>query len=556
MDTSSITWTRRDTWTALSLALLAAVLRLWNLGDLGITHFDEGGYAMSALAIHDHAVPRDLYPLQHFLAPPVVFGLAGWMMRLLGTTSELALIGISQGAGILTVPLLYVIGQRWFGRSAGVGAALLLVLSDYHILYSRTGLTDGPFIFLFLLAIWLYGLADDRESLWIAVLAGLATGLAWNTKYHGWLAGAIAGAALAPRLLARDTKGFLSGAGRVLLAAAIATLVYLPWYLYVDGREGGYARLVAEHSSFLKPLSAHKNAFVQLRSQLYLDGWFARIAPALALGGAWLALSSDVRRRTRRIALWFAALLASAVFVGESVTATLLAVTGVLLALRTRTHGHWLLVAYLGAFTVLTPLYTPYNRLLMPWLLAVFLFAGAGLAALVREPATGTRAAGWFGARSAIAALAVGLIGIIATGTRPTPPIYEPTTGFRTASAQLAELARGSEPVLVIGEPAVVFYLRRAGIRAEHLDRPDQMADYFEPGETLVLVIGVYGRRTGEIEQWFEEHPGSSSEQARIPVPLGAIRLAEDHWPANKTALVLRPEAEHDLQVYRIIRPQ
>lgn len=556
MDTSPVAWTRRDTWTALTLTLLAAVLRLWNLGDLGITHFDEGGYAMSALAIHDAAVPRDLYPLQHFLAPPVVFGLAGWLMRLLGTTSELALIGISLGAGILTVPLLYVIGQRWLGRSAGVGAALLLALSDYHILYSRTGLTDGPFVFLFLLAIWLYGLADDRESLWIAVLAGLATGLAWNTKYHGWLAGVIAGAALAPRLLARDTKSFLSGTGRVLLAAGIAMLVYLPWYLYVEGQEGGYARLVAEHSGFLKPFMAHKSTFVQLRSQLYLDGWFARIAPALALGGAWFALSSDVRRRTRGLALWIAALLAAGVFVGETVTATLLAVVGVLLAFRSHTRGHWLLLAYLGAFTVLTPLYTPYNRLLMPWLLAVFLFAGAALTALAREPAAGTFAAGSFGPRRAVVVLAVALIGVIATGIRPTPPIYAPTTGFRTASAELAELARGSEPVLVIGEPAVVFYLRRAGVRAEHLDHADQMADEFEPGESLILVIGVYGRLMGEVEQWLEEHPGSGSELARLSVPLGPIRLAEDYRPANKTSLVLRPEAEHDLQVYRITLPQ
>ena len=163
MEIFPVAWTRRDTWTALGLALLAAALRLWHLGDLGITHYDEGGYAMSALAIHDNAVPQDLYPLQHYLSPPVVFGLAGWLMQLLGTTSELALIGVSQGAGILTVPLLYVIGQRWLGRSAGLGAGLLLALSDYHILYSRTGLTDAPFVLLLLLAIWLYGLAHDRE---------------------------------------------------------------------------------------------------------------------------------------------------------------------------------------------------------------------------------------------------------------------------------------------------------------------------------------------------------------------------------------------------------
>src|SRR5205823_9522836 len=99
-------------------------------------------------------------------------------------------------AGCATIAALWWFGRSWFSPEAGLAAAALLALSDFHIVYSATALTDV------LLGLWLV-LALDAivRSLAIAdfrwaIGAGVYTGLAWWTKYNGWLPLAIEAAAL------------------------------------------------------------------------------------------------------------------------------------------------------------------------------------------------------------------------------------------------------------------------------------------------------------------------------------------------------------------------
>jgi 4-amino-4-deoxy-L-arabinose transferase-like glycosyltransferase len=131
---------RRD---LLLLALAALIPRLIAFGSLGVDHFDEGGYAMTAAAIASGDAPRGFYPLLHYLSPPVYFGTGAVLMALLGTSSATVLFGLSAAAGTATVLAVYLVGRRWLGRAAAGAAALAIALSDYHILYSRAGLTDA-----------------------------------------------------------------------------------------------------------------------------------------------------------------------------------------------------------------------------------------------------------------------------------------------------------------------------------------------------------------------------------------------------------------------------
>jgi len=159
-------WVWTDTIILFMLLSLAAGFRFWTYTRLGIDHYDEGGYAMSALAIYEWRADL-LYPLQHFLSPPLFFLLAGIGMYLLGAPTDLALMLTSSIAGTLTVGVVYMLARNNFGREAGIAAGILIALADYHISFSQAGLTDVTFCLFFLLA-----LGDFTNSSTIKLIAG------------------------------------------------------------------------------------------------------------------------------------------------------------------------------------------------------------------------------------------------------------------------------------------------------------------------------------------------------------------------------------------------
>lgn len=553
----SIAWDRRDTLIVVLLVLLAAVLRLWMFGNLGLNHFDEGAYAMSSLAIFDGAVPQQLYPLQHYLSPPLFCSLSGLVMLALGTSSDLVPLGLSATFGVLTIALVYLIGRDWLGRTAAVSSAVLIALSDYHIMYSRTGLVDATFAFFFLLALWLYALAERRESLGVAVLAGVATGLAWNTKYHGWLAGVVAAAALLPYLVIGERRRLTGGALRIGCAAVFAGLLFIPWFLFVEAQEGGYSRLLAEHVRHLRPGHFLDHILVHLRTQLYLDGWMGRFAPLLALSCAVLTTAREARSGCATILLWGASILLAGLLLGESVVVALLALVGIAVLLSERSHSRWVLLAFFLVFLVLTPLYVPYTRLLLPWLCSVYLLAGVGLQALARQGRDPV--SGLYPLRRRVAvggALAVaGVVALAIFGSREATETYRSNTGFRRAATEVASVLPEHGPVIVLGEPAVVFYLRKLGFPALHIDRPQQLYDHFEPGESFHLIGGIYSRRTRGWEKWMRRHAGAAREVARVAVDVNDVRLLDDFRPRRARQYRRSPGGDYDLLIFRATLP-
>jgi 4-amino-4-deoxy-L-arabinose transferase-like glycosyltransferase len=540
---------RRD---LLLLALAALIPRLIAFGSLGVDHFDEGGYAMTAAAIASGDAPRGFYPLLHYLSPPVYFGTGAVLMALLGTSSATVLFGLSAAAGTATVLAVYLVGRRWLGRAAAGAAALAIALSDYHILYSRAGLTDALFLALLILALGAFARAEDRQSRSGAVLAGVLTGLAWNTKYHGWLAGAIAAAALIPAFVAATARGRRDLILRLVIAAAVAVVLYVPWVLYVDGRPGGYSRLTAEHARFLKPASLVQNALAQLRAQWYLEGWTARLAP-LALA-AWLALT-DVRARRVDTVVWAITLTVMTVLVGATAMLGILGAWGVVLLLKR--HGlrwtpHWFALAFFGTFTVLTPLYTPYPRLLLPWLAAAALLAGVTIERLLTVGPSGR-----FRLAAPIAVAVVGGIVMGLRGLRPAAVPWAPRDQLRAGAEEVRRLASVSEPIVVLGEPGVVYYLRQSGREAWHIDRPEEASRYVPAGSPFYLVGGIYSRRvrgSRSLEAWLTQRPeGVLAGTARV-AGMSDVRLLEDFSALNARRFRRETRGDYDLRVYHIGR--
>lgn len=136
---------------------------------------DEGSSALTALQFL-RGEANNPFAVGWFSFPSLYFALQGVGIALLGETVEGARI-TSAVAGALTVAGLYALGKIMFDRATGLVAAFYLMVSHYHIHFSRIGLNniwDGLFLTLALAGLW-WGWRSNRRIGFL--LGGLALGL-------------------------------------------------------------------------------------------------------------------------------------------------------------------------------------------------------------------------------------------------------------------------------------------------------------------------------------------------------------------------------------------
>ena len=423
-----------------AVLLLAVTLRLHDSEGIAVEHFDEGVYASNIWFGPDRG---NEYPGRHLFAPPL-FPWLVQQASLFGViwtgTPQAGAIAVNLAAGVLTVLVLWWVCRCWFTPAAGVAAAVLAATSGFHLLFSRVVLTDCLLGLLLLAAVGVLPIALHSGRLKAIATAGLLTGLAWCVKYNGWLPLAIGSAGLAAwqceqwLCSLRETterpavKQLVQPWGRWLMVAGVAVLVWSPvWWGLRD--RGGYAAVAANHrqylvgpggwwDSFLRQAAAHdlvsgRPDAIGMGLALLLAGllWFDRRTGAatrdsrsrddMRLPGGlpgWLPLMAG--------AIWLAILAAVS---GGGATAGLVAVVSLgwqLVAGRaSRQAGaetsaetgevtgagvpgsagrlrFWLLAAWFTGLLLVTPLYRPYSRLTLPWLLAAWVAAGPAIAAV------------------------------------------------------------------------------------------------------------------------------------------------------------------------------
>lgn len=280
---------RTELIVALAITLAGFAARFAFLDELAIEHFDEGVYA-SNLWFPDEGFQ---YPDRFLYAPPLLPSLIEWSIILFSPARWAPLLP-SLILGSLTVPLAWWSLRRWANGPAGIAAASLIALSDFHIAMSRSALTDAPMVFFLLLAVWLAIEALSKSDLRLAAVAGFATGLAWATKYNGWLPIAIAisgaGAAwmLQPKVKQssnndQDTVRFSSVALCVAVMAATACATWAPVWWDLQSI-GGYARVADNHQNYVTGFAEWWPAAVRHEAvQRHYAGW-----PTLLSG--WLAV--------------------------------------------------------------------------------------------------------------------------------------------------------------------------------------------------------------------------------------------------------------------------
>ncbi len=565
--------------TRLELALFAAifltgvVLRLFALAHSAVEHFDEGIYASNIY----FGPPDYAYPLQRFYAPPLLPALieTGMVLQL---PPNLAALLPSFLAGCGTIAVLWWFGRSWFGPAAGLSAAALAAFSDFQILFSTAALTDA------LLGLWLLLAVDaiarslvNGDLRW-AVGAGLYTGLAWWTKYNGWLPLAIEAAGIGLLFfLARERRGQLK---TWLICFAVTTVVAIVvWFPYwLSLREhGGYAPIAANHAKYLVGFAGWLNAASrQLANQQAIESWLSATGIFLAVSLPALFDSHNLRQR-----LWLcgiAAVLACvALFSTSFVVITVLSLCGLLLGVisllssKVTEQGQsenivglcFVAAWWLGLF-VTTPCYTPYARLTLPVTLATYLAASALVPSLLPGNALPRGSASsplqttfpsWLTPLACSAMLAISLAAafLLPHSSLRLPPNR---LGLQIIAHDIYKTSDENSPrvLYTYAEPALFFQLRAAGESfvspIQHL--PTTAATIEDKRAPTFLLLGPHSEQDTQFQrEWIQARDRWKLIQSfdYHPSPLVYLDL---HDPRLKSSNPLH----HSIHFYQLTNDQ
>ncbi len=409
--------------------VVGAGLRLSFPGRIAVEHFDEGVYASN---FWFGGYP---YPAQHLYAPPLLPAMIEWSMIIASlcgfTPTGFVPMIPCLIAGIATIPSIWWVGRRWFGPSAGLVSAWLVATSDFHACYSRAALTDVPVCLFVLWSVYFvwqalvkaapscapFGERGKVKSLSVGpvpwreiLLAGGFAGLAWWTKYNGWLPLAIglAGGAFWQLLTPRCDRQIWRTGIIWILVAATAGFVWSP-VLWSLQKQSGYAAVAANHRQYVVGLKGWRDSALK---QLEHVGMYENGIGMFTEAAVWMARNNahrngyqdrnfseiigalaSIGQQAVSAGFDFRLLSAFAMEVGNLFNRcavfmhplTLLIASAVALRLKLRFDSPappriaaCLLAVWLAGMTIATPFYYPYPRLVLPWLFAIWL--GVGLA--------------------------------------------------------------------------------------------------------------------------------------------------------------------------------
>jgi hypothetical protein len=147
---------------------------LYMLRNLGYLSYwmDEGFHYLAAQGILDHGYP--LYPSGHVYYKAILYAyvLAG-LAKVFGLTAfTLRIVSVLSVAGLIT--LSYFVGKRFFSRTIGILAALLLAFSIWEVEDARLALYFAPLQLLYLAGLYVFyqAFVEDRRRFkpWVVVL--------------------------------------------------------------------------------------------------------------------------------------------------------------------------------------------------------------------------------------------------------------------------------------------------------------------------------------------------------------------------------------------------
>jgi mannosyltransferase len=224
------------------ISLMALSLRLYRLGFESIWLDEAQSVLFSALS------PGELYAtLTGDIHPPLYYFFMHFWSQLGEGEFWLRLPSVLSGTA--SVPLLYLIGHKLFGRRVGLTAALLLALNPLHVYYSQEMRSFTCGVFLMLAALVLLLRAVDKPDLKnLAGFAG-ATVLTAYTHYLPVLPIMCAmGAALIDLGINRGKEGRAT-MWRIIYAGAVSAALFFPWLptmlKQISGGGGSWVEMIS-----------------------------------------------------------------------------------------------------------------------------------------------------------------------------------------------------------------------------------------------------------------------------------------------------------------------
>lgn len=424
-------------WALVVLAVVAAVVRLWHVERVGVSHYDAGPYTGGILGVG----PYGKAALVPFHAPDLVPWLHAGVFAVVGL-SETALVVVHALIGAALVVAAASWGARLVGRGpAWIGAAALATM-EYHVVYSRQPITDGVFAAAFLAALALLLHAHRTRSTLAWATAGLAVGATFLVKYHGFFPLVVVGvwfAALQCGRLVRARPSDRPGrsAWRGLVIAALVSAVpaaYMLWRIHVDI---GFEEFSAHRARWMPQFGLHM---------------FSMTATFLARG----------------LAEW------------TSPVVLVVAALGLVRFAARRRAGDVLLLAWLGVFLAAMPFYVNYPRLLVPLLVPLCLAAGTGAWWLLELA----------GRRGAASAAVVGAV-FAAVGLFETREVLGISDrGYHEAAEWLVASGPSVRPDLLVTQHAIVFPMRDAPAPFL-LATEDEALDHAQRGDFRYVVCDL-----------------------------------------------------------------
>lgn len=548
-------YSRKELFVVAILLLLGIGLRLAFPSAMAVEHFDEGVYASNFWFGPELDYQ---YPMRRLYAPPLLPSCIEWsiIFDLAGkdsprTLRQVAPMFPSLIAGCLTLLVAWKLSRDWFGKHAALATLQLAALSDIHALYSRTALTEAMLLLFFVSAVWMMWRAVSNSSYLHLGLAGLLTGLAWWTKYNGWLPLAVGfgGLVVAFVVDASCRKDWFRKIGFLLGIAAIAFAVWSPFLRELQSY-GGYAEVAANHRQYVVGFGGWWSSLLQQQENLrQLSGW----ASCLAVGGAVLLASGSAlnnKQSAIKLVTTAFALSVAAVWLGP---ALVLLVGSVLFGVRDlylRCSGErtnsitdhlalYFLAAWVAGLLFATPLYHPYPRLTLP--LIAGLWIAFGLAAtrltdlVVSTDSNGRISNRW---KVTLAVSSVLLAMSLPSLIERQAPAWQSRRGWIPISQNIVTevgnrtiAVRGNRDeamVIVYGEPGLFFQLNVSGTQVFSPAADLSFISRTPHGNSvpIFLITGPHAERTAGFHEDLARHTAQLKQVATyeyVPSDLASL---------------------------------
>ena len=229
------------------ILLVAAVLRLWKLGQVPFMHDEFSALLRTRFDNFHDFIQQGVMPDSHPIG--VQLFLWGWV-KLFGMNEFwVKLPFVLMGIG--SIYLIYLIGRQWFNRKVGLFSAAFFAVSQFTVFYSQLARPySAGLFFVLLMAVFWHKIVFETEKPKIGIYVGFALS-AWACSIMQYFSIAQAGLIFLTGLFflpkERRKAYWLSGIAAVVLFAP--TLPIFWQQLFVSGSIGGW--LSAPKATFL-----------------------------------------------------------------------------------------------------------------------------------------------------------------------------------------------------------------------------------------------------------------------------------------------------------------